>query len=371
VVPEPDRFYRLGAGKPLLPAVLSLPQLGLVRLVTPDRRNLLAIQHGYNYHPLFVLARLAQILSGLVTILLVYWILAKELDETKALLGASIMAFFPVSIMYFPSLHHDSILVPFALLAAYSFYKQQYIRSGVFFGLALASKNVAIILAPAFLAYVIWDAYAADRVGAMRRERSPLIRGIKGLTIVMVVGALVLLPFANPISFTRELLTPIIQRLYDPRGENVYGFTLAGRLHPPEGRASNDAHRSVTRPEVRLITLLGYGDTGFLFVALAALLLFSRPIGPLARMCLLVLLLSMPYGIVFGRELSYRALMFVPFFAILAVDVARKRPLQCFVALLLLIDLVFCLDPMTTDDVHYPANRDTFVSAVLGRARVW
>jgi hypothetical protein len=371
VVPEPERFYRLGAGKPLLPAVVSLPQLALVELATPDRRNLLAVQHGYNYHPLFVLARLVQILSGLVTILLVYWILAKELDETRALLGASIVAFFPVSIMYFPNLHHDSILVPFALLAAYSFYKRQYVRAGVFFGLALASKNVAIILVPAFLGYLIWDAYAAGRAGATNGVRSPLMRGIKGLAIVMVVGALTLLPFAHPVSFTRELLTPIISRRYDPRGENVHSFTLAGRLHPAEATAPKDVHRSVPRPEVRLITLLGFEDTGFLFVALAALLLFSRPTGPLARMCLLILLLSMPYGIVFGRELSYRALMFVPFFAILAADVAHKRPLQWFVALLLLIDLVYCLDPMTTGTMHYPANGGTFLSALSGRARVW
>jgi hypothetical protein len=371
VVPEPERFYRLGAGKPLLPAVVSLPQLALVKLVTPDRGSLLTIQHEHNYHPLFILARLAQILSGLLAIVLVYWILARELDETKALLGASIMAFFPVSIMYFPNLHHDSILVPFALLAAYFFYKRQYIRAGIFFGLALASKNVAIILAPAFLAYVIWDAYAADRVGAMQRERRPLIHGIKGLAIVMVAGTLALLPFASPVSFARELLTPIIQRDYDPRGEDVYTFTVAGRLHTPERTTPQDAHRSVARPEVRLIRLLGFDNTAFLFVALASLMLFSLPIGPLARMCLLVLLLSMPYGIVFERELSYRALMFVPFFAILAVEVARKRPLQFFVALLLLIDLVFCLDPMTTENMHYPANRDTFVSTLSERARVW
>jgi hypothetical protein len=371
VVPEPERFYRLGAGKPLLPAVVSLPQLGLVRLITPDRRNLLTIQHEHNYHPLFILARLAQILSGLLTILLVYRILATELDETKALLGASIMAFFPVSVMYFPNLHQDSILVPFALLAAYSFSRRQYTRAGVFFGLALASKNVAIVLAPAFLAYVIWDAYAPARVGAMQRERRPLTEGIKGLAVVILVGALVLLPFANPVSFTRELLTPVIQRQYDPRGEDVHSFTVAARLHAPEGTAPKYAHRSVTRPEVRLIELLGYGDTGFLFVALAALFLLSRSNGPLARMCLLVLLLSLPYGIVFGRALSYRALMFVPFFAILAADVARKRPLQCLVALLLLIDLVYCLDPMTTNTRHYLVSRDTFVSALLGRARVW
>jgi hypothetical protein len=371
VVPEPERFYRLGAGKPLLPALVSLPQLALVSQVTPDRGNLLTIQQGYNYHPLFILTRAAQILSGFLTILLVYWILAKELDQSKALFGASIMAFIPVSITYFPNLHHDSILVPFALLAAYFFYKQRYVLAGVFFGLALASKNVAIILAPAFLAYMIWDVYAADRVGAVQPERRPLIRGIKGLAIVMVVGVLALLPFANPVSFTRELLTPIIQRDHDPRGENVERFTLAERLNTPLGTATTDPHRSAARPEVRLIRLLGYGDTGFFFVALAALMLFSRSIGPLARMCLLVLLLSMPYGLVFERELSYRALMFVPFFAILAVDVARKRPLQYFVALLLVIDLVYSLDPITTNNMHYTANRETFFSALLGRGLVW
>lgn len=371
VVPEPERFYRLGAGKPLLPAVLSLPQLGLVRLIASDRLNLLAIQHQYNYHPLFILTRLAQILSGLVTILLVYWILARELHETKALLGASLMAFFPVSIMYFPNVHHDSILVPFALLAAYFFYRERYVRAGVFFGLALASKNIAIMLAPAFLAYLIWDTYAAGRAGAAGHERRPLMWGLRGLVIVMGVGAIVLLPFANPISFTQELLTPITQREYDQRGENVHGFTLAGRLHAPQGRALIVTHRSVIRPEVQLLKLSGFGDTGFLFIALAALLLLSRPLGPLARMCLLVLLLSLPYGIIFERELSYRALLFVPFFAILAADVGRKRALQWLVALFLLIDLVYCLDPMTTDTMHYPANRDTFGSALWGQTQVW
>ena len=143
VVPEPDRFYRNGTGKPLLPAILTIPQLGLTQLVSSGDRNLLAIQFAYNYHPMFILVRLAQILSGLFTILLVYWILAREYDQTKAVLGAAVMAFFPVSIKYFPNLHHDAILAPFALLAAYWFTKQQYVRAGIFFGLALASKNAA------------------------------------------------------------------------------------------------------------------------------------------------------------------------------------------------------------------------------------
>lgn len=370
VVPEPERFYRHGAGKPLLPALLSIPQLALVQLISTDQRNLLVLQHTYNYHPLFILTRLAQILAGFATILLVYWILAKEWDETRALLGASIMAFFPLSIRFFPNLHHDAILVPFLLLAAYFFCRQRYVKAAVFFGLALASKNTAIFLVPALLAYAIWDAYAARKADTMTRERSPLARGIRGLAVVMLGGGLVLLPFANPISFTREILTPLTHRQFDPRGGDVSRFSVAATLQTPERPGKWFANRSVVRPEVRLLNVLsGFRDTGFLFLALAALCLFSRHNGPLARMCLLFLMLSVPYGLVFGHHFSYRTLMFVPFFAILAVDVARKGPLLSLVALLLLIDLVYCLDPMTVGVLHLPANADTFVSALFGRVR--
>lgn len=96
VVPEPDRFYGNGTAKPLLPAILSIPQLGLTQLISSDHRNLLVIQHTDNYHPMFILVRLAQILSGLFTVLVVYWILAREFDQTKAVLSAAVMAFFPL-----------------------------------------------------------------------------------------------------------------------------------------------------------------------------------------------------------------------------------------------------------------------------------
>jgi Dolichyl-phosphate-mannose-protein mannosyltransferase len=371
VVPEPDRFYRNGTGKPLLPALLTIPQLGLVQLVSSGDRNLLAIQFTYNYHPMFILVRLAQILSGIFTILLVYWILAREYDQAKAVLGAAVMAFFPVSIKYFPNLHHDAILAPFALLAAYWVTKQQYPKAGIFFGLALASKNAAIFLAPALLGYVIWEALDARKSDPGRSLLPALRRGLRGWATAMLVGLVVLAPFANPISYLSEILTPITHRQYDPRGEDVSARTVAERIRAPVSTAPKYAFRSAPRPAVRLTNLvLGYVDIGFLFIAIAAVLLFSRRNGPQARMCLLVLTLAVPYGLVFGNHLNYRALMFVPFFAILAADVGRKRPLQYLVVVLLLIDLVYCLDPITVDAMHYPVNKDTFPSALLGWMRL-
>ena len=241
VVPEPDRFYRNGAGKPLLPAILSIPQLGLTQLVSSGDRNLLVIQHTYNYHPMFILVRLAQILSGLFTILVVYWILAREYDQTKAVLGAAIMAFFPLSIKYFPNLHHDAFLAPFALLAAYWFTKQQYLRAGIFFGLALASKNAAIFLAPALLGYVIWEVLDARKNDPGRSLFAASRQGMRGWATAMLVGFVVLAPFANPISYVSEILTPITHRPYDPRGEDVNARTAAEEIILPPPSTDSEA----------------------------------------------------------------------------------------------------------------------------------
>jgi hypothetical protein len=168
-----------------------------------------------------------------------------------------------------------------------------------------------------------------------------------------------------------EILTPITHRRYDPRGEDSNALTAAEVILAPPSTAPEHAFRSTPRIDVQLTNMaFGYVNIGFPFIAMAAVLLFSRRNGPQARMCLLVLMLSVPYTLVFGDLLTYRALMFVPFFAILAADVGRKRPLQCLVVLLLLIDLVYCPDPITVDALHYPANKDTFPSALLGWMRL-
>jgi len=181
----------------------------------------------------------------------------------------------------------------------------------------------------------------------------------------MLVGGLVLLPFANPISYLGEVATPLTQRAYDKRGENVGGFTVSGKLRTPE-RQGKKAARSTLRREVRAInSAVGFQEMWFLFVALGGLCLFSRQNRPLARMCLLVLMLSVPLALIFGHDLNYRTLMFVPFFAILAVDIARPKPLLCLLALLLLIDLVYVIDPITTTPIHLPVSGRTLIPGLF------
>jgi hypothetical protein len=63
VVPEPDRFYRNGAGEPLLTAVIRLPGLALVRLLTAKGPDLLSYQFHWPYHPIFLVTRLQGLLG--------------------------------------------------------------------------------------------------------------------------------------------------------------------------------------------------------------------------------------------------------------------------------------------------------------------
>lgn len=362
VVPEPDRFYSHGAGKPLLPALLSIPQLALVKALTPGAHNLLYYQYNNNYHPVFILARLVQILSGLITVLLTYWILEREYDWTKAFFGAALVALLPVSIKYFPNLHHDSILAPLSLASLYFFYKEKYKTSGLFFGLALASKNVAVLLVPAFIAFMIGNALQARRDAKPDNEGYSRNRELAGLAKVLVIGALVLAPFANPISYAEEILTPVTHQERDLRGENVEQFTVGGRV---SGTAPGVLNSS-PRPAILFTNMVFRLESiDFFFLVIACVLLWSNRRDRLSRLCFIVLLCALPFGLVFGYGLNYRALLFVPFFAILCGALAPQRYLLGLVVAFFFLDLLYCSDPIRTDYLHVPVNKETLWDAIV------
>jgi hypothetical protein len=360
IVPEPDRFYSHHAGKPLLAAILSVPQLLLTKLVTSDARNLLYYQYTFNYHPVFILARLVQLLAGVATIVIVYRILVTECDRRTALLGAAIVALFPTSVKYFPNLHHDSILTPFLIASAYLFYKQRYGTAGVCFGLALAAKNTAIMLLPIFLGYVIVAYWRSHRDPASAAAQQLAPARARGFAVTMVLGLLCLLPFANPISYAREILTPITHRAHDLRGENVEQFTMSERL----GGGDSSQRVSAAKPLQMLVRL---EDNDFFFLAIAVLLFWPRQQQSLARVCFAVLLLALPYGLEFGNNLNYRSLLFVPFFGVLCALIAPRRYLVGLVAILLCADVLLSIDPIASDSIHVPVNGDTPWTA-LGKA---
>jgi Dolichyl-phosphate-mannose-protein mannosyltransferase len=343
VVPEPDRFYSHGAGKPLLPALISIPQLALIEFFGVRTDQILNAQYQGRYNLIFVVLRLAQIFAGLASILLVYKILERKVELERALLGTLIFAIFPVTIKYFPNLHYDAILVPFLLLAVYLQMDKRYLAAGAAYGLALACKNVAIVLFPALAIDFLIQLFRVWRRGGPINVSACLRARLAGLAIMGAVAIVTLLPFANPISYAQEILTPFINRPIDPRGENVSQWTLKGMV-------SNETALS---PQLTFAKkFLYFNDLGFLFLILALCLAFQRQSNNITRLSLLVIVLYLPMSSVFGISLDYRTLFLVPFFSMAAAELLDERQLKWLASATALLALIYVSDPSRTDVIH-------------------
>ena len=343
VVPEPDRFYTHGAGKPLLPALLSIPQLALLKSSGITIGQILYTQYHQRYDAIFIIFRLIQIFAGLVSIFLVFKIVERTIDTEKAYLAAVIFALFPVTIKYFPNLHHDAILVPFVLLAVYLQMVNRFVAAGAAYGLALASKNVAIILLPALAAdfairgFHLWKEAEMTTALAFMRTR------LTHLTVMGAIALVTLSPFANPISYAQEVLTPVINRPIDPRGENVGQWTLTGLV----------SDKSNLSPQVAFaIKFLYFNDLGFMFFVLALCLAIQRPLTNITRLSLIVMVLYLPISSIFGVMLEWRTLFLVPFFVMAAAELLQLRQLRWLVAAMAVLALIYVSDPSKTDVIH-------------------
>ncbi len=362
IVPEPDRLYSHGAGKPLLASILTIPSLALVS-ASVSGSELIEIQFSQNYHPVFMLVRLAHFLAGLAAVLLVHHILSSRFSMRRALSGTALFAFFPLSIMYFPNLHQDAILTPFILGAAYFWTERRIVLSGVLFGLALASKNTAIFLLPAIAMYELWRIFdkPANHRGSLVSEVGSAVKSVAAMALISLA---VLLPFANPVSYAIEILTPLIDRPFDPRGYDVSSFSVVGGTSEPSAAGSSTL-RSVTSFVKSFLSL----NTVFvLFAVIAIGACFSRKLSKMAQLSLVFLLMVFPYSLVFGAGFGYRQLMFLPFFVILCAEVVDRRFLTATAALFFVVTLLYTVDPMTSSGgLRTPASDQTFLDFLLGR----
>lgn len=350
VVPEPGRFYRNGAGAPLLTSVLRIPALALTRVLTLRGDDLLALQYRVSHHPLFLVPRLQGLLAGLLCIVLVHRALRRETDATGAWFGAAVMGAFPTAVLFFPNLHYDALLAPFVFAAGALFARGRHVAAGVCFGLALACKNTAVFLLPAIALFVAMEAVRVARSEGAAAARAALARRGRGVLAFVALGLVCLLPFAHPGHTALEILTPVVQRPMDPRGEDLTKFSLK------QGRTVETVSGVSVRVQRREFTQVkgaaGYG-LSLLVVALGLPLLWYRVRGPLGLFAIAMLLVSFPYRVVFGDGLGYRALMFVPFFAVLVPLALGPRARIAVLAGLAGLSLLFAADPMAANGMIY------------------
>lgn len=355
IVPEPDRFYAHGAGKPLLAAFANIAPLALVGLATRNGPDLLSYQYAHNYHAIFILARLAPILAGLATLVLIYLIAERAWGRVRATLAAALFLAYPPVLMFFPDIHHDAYMVPFMLLAAWGVVRERWVLAGVSFGFALAAKNTAIFLVPAVIAFVIWREWRARRSGRPIMAHASFAKPARGVLVMAALAIATLLPFANPVAYAQEILTPISGRNYDPRGEDVTSFTLAGR----------QADEGAPRNSVRLVQRLVPWNVSLAFVLLGILVCAPRLRNPMVALCFFFLLMMFPHSVVFGQGLHYRSLMFVPFFCLAAVGLSTARWCVPAIALLALVNLVMLADPLSATGNPPAVPGETLFRAIL------
>jgi hypothetical protein len=209
--------------------------------------------------------------------------------------------------------------------------------AGISFGLALAAKNTAIFLLPAVAAFLLWQWWRARGFAGRPGAGFSLAQPARALLVIAAFSAAALLPFAHPVSYAREIATPVSGREYDPRGEDVASFTLAG-----SESAASEVRRSVHQLK-RLVPWYAF----LAFVLLGILACGPRLRDPTVALCFFFLLMMFPHSLVFGQGLGYRSLMFAPFFCLAAVRLSTMRWCVAAIVLLALADLVVLVDPLT------------------------
>ena len=115
-----------------------------------------------------------------------------------------------------------------------------------------------------------------------------------------------------------------------------------------------------------LLDRVGVLAPALLLVILAIAVAFSRVRTDLARLSLMVLVLMVPYQLVFGRSLSYRYLLFLPFFVFLLSELVDVRRMRWVLAFVIVVDIILLIDPMTASHLRMPAGSETFWGALFG-----
>jgi hypothetical protein len=354
IVPEPDRFYRHGAGEGLLSPVLRMPALALTRLLSRPGRDLLDLQFHRDYHWLFLIPRLQGLLAGVLCLLLVRWALVSAGRPDVAVLGMAWMAVLPPTLSCFPNIHYDAILAPLVLLSSVLFVRGRHGWAGVAFGLALAAKNTAVFMLPAAIAFVAWEAMEAYRSGGAVAARATLSRRGMGTAWFAVTALAALTPFADPVSMIQEILIPVFPRPYDMRGEDVASFGVMAQF---TARGATAAGLAAPNPAVLLFRVITGFDVKLLLLLIGLPLVWSRISLPISRFSFFFLLMVFPYSVIFGGMLEYRSLMFLPFCALIAAEVLGRRALLATIAAFLVVDLIFAFDPISSAGLPYAAVR--------------
>src|SRR3989344_2879950 len=128
------------------------------------------IQHAFFavFGDSILAARLPAIILGTLSVLLIYLIIRRFLEEKTALLAAFLFAINGVSVWIFRTSLLEPILLFFILLNTYYFFqflenKKYWWSFGISLGLVALTKYTGVFLLPVYFTYLIYQSYWSNR----------------------------------------------------------------------------------------------------------------------------------------------------------------------------------------------------------------
>jgi hypothetical protein len=295
------------AGKPLLGFLLNVPALGITYLLP---RDLHSYQRDHIYHPAFLAPRLVVWLQGLLILLMLYRIVGERVRVDAGVRAALLFAMFPVTVVWSADLHQDVPLTFFLVPYFYFLWKQRWAWAAVFWGLAFATKNQAVLALAPILLNGIWE---AAKQGDLKSRTTMLLQSSKTLMLVVFLGTLVSVPFGHPLANWTEVFSTSaldITEIHDPRNllYRLPIWGVAGMLALLAFQLLDHARDSFDRMHV-------------FFLAVGALFYFLQ---------------------------DYRSYMFVPSMAIVAGSYMRPFVLRFVIIGCMLVNLAGLYSPYLT-----------------------
>lgn len=141
-------------------------------------------------------ARFPNLIAGLGNVIVIYHICKKYFNNSTGLVAAFLVAVCPYFIAFDISAYTDTLSCFFGLLSIYFISKKDFVKSGVFIGLAFGTKQFGILYLPLAILTLYIDNYK-NEVNKFKILTLPLKQFLKGFGITLIILLFVSL-FSNP-----------------------------------------------------------------------------------------------------------------------------------------------------------------------------
>lgn len=270
-------------------------------------------------------------LFGSLSVIIVFMISRKLLDETRAICSALVMAFLGAHVYYSATLLTEVVYIFFMLLSMYFYIRRSFFMVGIIVGLAFGIRYSAVVLLLIFALLLILE------------NRKPIIKGIS----IIFIGFLTVIPIYFLIYklfglnykyflLQRMSISPFLRIILDLFGVKCQYLNVK-MLSPLKVILALSLYSLLSYPAIYILGFLQLKKLGFIekFTILYLTLLF-----------------------IFENDINRAFIIFSPLFSILTFKYLDKYDLK-YSYMILVITLIFSIPALTfTQNCYEEASKE-------------